>query len=276
MGTKAKTRHPDMPKLGWKDQLFYLSLIILTAASVFGSFFISEHIRHKIAFSDERVISLTVGSGMLNMLWLPIWLLFAVILLITVPYQNRTPIFGRSDIRYGPPAYPSKYPLLMKNKPKVCVSKKELKRKRKYRMIFIIVASVIFLLSLAVFPLSFCGRSVMHKDGTLATYNELNRQTNSYTLSEITEVRLNTYSSGRNFTWQAEMVVETSDGERYRFAVHSFEGTYAESLQTMLQMKEIYGVRIVVDGRDDLWRVVRDHHLDDEEKALLYELFSMR
>ena len=44
----------------------------------------------------------------------------------------------------------------------------------------------------------------------------------------------------------------------------------------MLQMKEIYGVRIVVDGRDDLWRVVRDHHLDDEEKALLYELFSMR
>lgn len=274
MATKAKKRLPSMPKLGWKDQLFYLSLIILTGAGAFIAVVLAAHLQNKIAFADECVIAKTVGAGNMNMVWLPIWLFFACALLVAGPYQRRTPIFGRSDIRYGPPAYPSKYPLLMKNRPKPWVSKKDLARKRKYRVIFITVASVTFLFSLAAYPMSFCGRSVMREDGTLATYDALNRQEKTYALSEITEVRLNTYASGRGWSWKAEMAVETSDKEQYRFAVHSFEGSYAKSLQTMLQMKELYGSRIVVDGRDDLWKVVRDQNLDTDEESLLYQLFS--
>lgn len=273
MGTKAKTRLPDMPKLGWKDKTFYLTLLTLIGAGGIFLCFFAGHLQHMAAFSDERVVARTIGPGNIHMLWFPFWLFFVFCLLI-FSFQNRTPVFGRSDVRYGPPVYIAKYPLLMKNKPKVRIDPKELARKRRSRIILIAVVFITFLLSISAYLLSISGRCVMHKDGTVAAYDELNRQTECYSLDEISEVRLNTYTERR--IWYVEMIAETSDGARYRFSIRGFEGTYAESLQTMLQMKEIYGVHIVVDGRDDLWRVVRDHHLDDEEKALLYELFSMR
>lgn len=279
MPRKAKKRVHPMPKLGWKDQLLYWSAMILTGGGSLSSLFIVLLIQDAIAFADERVVANTVGSGFLNMFYLMTWLMVAFVLIVTTPYQNRFPVFGRTDIKYGPPAYPRVYPLLMKNKPQYWVSPKETARKKKCRIIIAAVLLVTFLFSLAMFPLSFYGRSVLHRDGTVVVYDELNRETAVYGIRDISAVRLDTYrSSGGRYSsgdWYAEMVVEFSDGERCRFAVHSFDGDDIHRLETMLFMKVQYGTLVSIEGTENLQKVVRDQHLDEAEQELLHQLFSL-
>lgn len=278
MASKAKKKIHPMPKLGWTDQLIYWVAMILTGGFSLGCHFLVLILQDNIAFSDSQVIARTVGSGNLFYFCISLWCMVAFVLIIIGPYENRFPIFGRSDIKYGPPAYSRTYPLLMRNKPKFWGSPKETQKKKRTRIIVAILLTVTFLISAAVFPLSLYGRAVLNEDGTVTVYDARNREVHHYTYDEIISVELGTYhSSGRySSSWHLHFVLTTVDNETYKFAAHSFIGTDIQQLQTMLHVKEeLYNNQCLVSGLENIQKVIQDQYHQADEKALVYQLFGM-
>lgn len=261
----------NMPKLGWKDQLFYWLLIIPNMVLSLGGIFISLLAQEKVAFSDCRVVASTVGDGNLNSFFLMLWCMITFVVLLAGFQQHRIPVFGRKDVVYGWPKYDDIYPLLSKNRPR-----KKLSRSQKaWRIVGAVVILGSFLFSAAMFPRSFYGRAVLLEDGTIEVYNASNELTRHYSTDEITEVRMDTYASGKyRGNWKAEMVVTVEDGEFFRFAAHSFAGNHLQQLQTMLTVKEGYGEIVTIDGTDELTNVIRSQKYGAEEQMLLYALFQ--
>ena len=277
MATKAKKRVHPMPKLGWKDQIIYWIAMILTGGfSILGAFIVLLA-QDGIAFSDPTVIARTVGQGNSYFIWLLLWCLIAFILIFAGLYQKRIPIWGRSDIKYGPPAYPRVYPIFMKNKPKHWVSPKELHKQKQVRLIVAVLLLTTLLVCAALFPLSFYGRAVLCNDGSITVYNAHNQEIHHYLKNEIVSVELDTYrsSSRSGGSWHIHFKINTTDSKSYNFAAHSFEGTDVQQLQTMLYVKEqLYKDLISISGTENLQKVVLDQYSHAEEKALLYQLFE--
>lgn len=268
-----------MPQLGWKDQLIYWVAIILTGGFSISGAVIVLLVQDAIAFSDPAVIARTVGQGNLHFIWLVLWCLIAFVLILAGPYQQRIPILGRSDIKYGPPAYPRVYPIFMRNKPNYWVSPKEAQKKKKLRLIVAILLTVTFLISAAVFPLSLYGRAVLNEDGTVTVYDARNREEHHYTTDQIASVELGTYqASGRySSSWHLHFVITTVDSETYKFAAHSFSGTELQQLQTMLHVKdELYDNQCVISGLENVQKVIQDQYRQADERALVYQLFEMQ
>lgn len=282
---KKKLRHqPEkpkrpMPKLGWKDHLIYLTVIVLTLAVALTGIFFTSVIRDCIAFSDASVVAITVGEGNIHSIWLSIWCLLVFIPLLGF-YSKKIPIFGNPGVSYGPPQHPSIYPIFMKNKPQPRVEPKVKKRKQKYRRILTVVLVSTFLICASLFPLSVCGRSVLQEDGTILVYDEHNDLTNRYTTENIDFVLLDTYLSGGSgrasgHYWHINFEVHMKDAESYRFAPHCFEGSDLQQLQTMLYMKEqVFGGLCVISSTENLHRVIDDQNYNAEESALVYQLFQ--
>ena len=279
MATKAKKKIHPMPQLGWKDQLIYWVAIILTGGFSISGAFIVLLAQDDIAFSDPAVIARTVGRGNLYFIWLVLWCLIAFILILAGPYQQRIPILGRADIKYGPPAYPRVYPIFMKNKPNYWVSPKEAQKKKKTRIIMAILLTVTFFISAAMFPLSLYGRAVLNEDGSITVYDARNREEHHYTTDEIAFVEFGNYqASGRySSSWHLHFVITTTDSEIYKFAAHSFSGTDLQQLQTMLRVKEdIYDNQCFVSGLENVPKVIQDQYRQEDEKELVYRLFEMQ
>jgi len=277
MATKAKKRVHPMPKLGWKDQLIYWIAMMLTGGFFILSTFIVTNAQDDIAFSDPAVIARAEGQGNSYFIWLLLWCLIAFILILARLYQKRIPILGRSDIKYGPPAYPRVYPIFMKNKPKHWVSPKELHRRKWMRLIVTTLLIITFLVCAALFPLSFYGRAVLCNDGSITVYNAHNQEVHHYLKNEIVSVELDTYCLSRRAgsNWYIRFKISTTDSKSYNFAAHSFEGTDIQQLQAMLYVKEhLYKDLIFISGTENLQKVAWDQYPHAEEKALLYQLFE--
>lgn len=276
MPRKAKKRVHPMPPLGWKDQLVYWLGILLTAGFSIGSFIIAGTVQDQIAFSDPNVMARIDGPGNLGWVWILFWMLLAFCFILTGPYQHRFPIFGRSDLQYGPPAYPRVYPLFMKNKPKHWVSPKELEKRKKRNRIIAIFVILSFLLSLFFFFHAFHGRTVLQNDGAIRIYNGFDREVKTYEPEDIDSLELKVYSyKSKNSPrrWNICFRITTSDSETYRIPVSAFRGTKTEKLQAMFLVKEqIYrDIPLSIDPTD-LHRV---HYFDAPEIPLLNQLFEV-
>ncbi len=260
----------NMPKLSWKDQLIYWTIITpLMGLSVFG-IFISLLFQDKIAFADSHVLAATVGEGNLNCFFLMLWCMAAFVVVLAGFQQHRVPIFGRKDVTYGPPKYDAVYPLLSKDRPKKTLNRPQ----KKWRIIAAVLMLGSFLFSAAMFPRSFYGRAVLLDDGTISVYNASNELVRHYSAKEISSVQLDTYASGKyNNNWTTELVVYTEDSEFFRFASHSFRGDELHQLEAMLAMKEHYGELVRIDGSEDLDSVIRSQKYDYDLQVLLLELF---
>lgn len=268
-----------MPPLGWQDLLLYWSSMVLSFGGMLFSMFFPLYYREKTEFSDPQVLAVTSGKGSLLFFWLTIWMLMVFILILAGPYQQRYPIFGKTGLKYGPPAYPRVYPLLMKNKPKYWVSpKKQAARKLAFRILAAVMA-VWLAFSLFMFPLSLHGRNELNRDGTLSVYNARGEEETRYRLGQISSVELDTYRlSGRSSSsrkWTAALILTTTDGEVFRFAVGTFQGDWAHTLQTMTALKDIYGHRVTIKGTEDLPKVIRDWGLSPDDMAALNRLFGV-
>ena len=277
MATKAKNHIHPMPKLGWKDQLIYWFVMTLTGGFSLSCIFIVLAVQTKIAFDDPNVIAHTVGERNLQYFWFMLWCFSIFCFILVGPHQQRIPIFGRSDIKYGPPAFPRIYPIFMKNRPQHWVSPNELRKKKKIRLIVTALLVVSCLFSVLMFPLSFYGRAVLCDDGSIIVYNSHNKEVARYTSDEISHVELETYASGKySNNWNIEFTITTSDSKMYHFAAHSFEGTDIQQLQTMLFVKEsLYKGRCHISGTENLQKVIYDQYEQQEEKDLVYQLFEI-
>lgn len=110
MPRKAKKKVHSMPKLGLLDRLIYWVLMILGFGGSIGCFLVPIIHRYLLAKGNPDVLAFDNRTGMGWSIWLTIWLLIVAIIVYERLYARRIPIFGRCDIRYGPPAYPRIYP----------------------------------------------------------------------------------------------------------------------------------------------------------------------
>ena len=280
MARKAKKRLHKMPPLSFVDKLIYWTVLALLCVAYFCLLFGPLYLRHIIAFSDTTVIA---AEDHVSLMWLIVpWMTFFLMTFILwlQPYQDRKPIFGRRNFKYGPPAWPKVYPLFMKNKPYVWVSE----RKKKERKQIAVILLVVLLASFIPFPWSLYGRDCLFYDGSIVQYNMFNRQTHEFTSGEIADIEIETfrYSTGRYNTkqhWGVRMVCKTESGKKYTFDHRDFRSDAQSEtiywLDWMLKVKNYYDPGVIhYSGWEDLDRVIANRNLNREEVELLYQLFS--
>lgn len=273
---KAKKKVHPMPKLGFLDKLLYWTGMILTGGGGIVVFFLHYSLRADIAFQDSAVIA-SRALGELHAIWLLCWLISACCI-ITVPYRKRIPVFGRKDIKYGPPAYPRIFPLLMKDKPQYWESPKRIAFRRKAYLYGSIAAAVLLLFCLMLYSDALYPRVDIHNNGNLLVYDGDNQLQETYRYGDVESVTISVVRHNRrrslNDSWHVYFSFTIKNGTVYRFPESSFQGDWRQSLQTMLYLKEHYDSVVTVKDEGKLDKVIAYNNLGDEEIALLYQLFD--
>lgn len=279
MAKKAKKKMHRMPPLSFVDKMIYWTCLILLCVGYLCLLFGSFYLQNRIAFADKTVVA---TREHISVLWLLVpWLTFFCITfaLWISAYENRKPIFGRRNFKYGPPAWPKKYPLFMKNKPDVFVSKRDREFRRKATMILL----VILLVSFIPFPWSLYGRDSLCIDGSIQQYSMFNRQKKSFSSEEYTSVKIETYRRrsrrGMNGVYSVQMVFTTDRGRRYIFEARDFRSDNPNSRQEwveeMTQVKHRLNPDVICyDGIERLEWVVESRNLNVIETKMLYQLFN--
>jgi hypothetical protein len=277
MAKKAKKRVHPMPKLGWKDLLLYWSLMILGYGGSFATLLFPIFYCGKVAERNPDMIAYSGGNGVLYGFWLAIWLLIFGVIVTAGFYEPRRPIFGRSDIKYGPPAYPRIYPLLMKNKPKFWKSRKKLAQEKMERTVLVAALLTTLLLGIVLYPHSLYERQELLYDGSVVFYDTCNQESAHYRQHDMESVRLDVSSSARKYrrrSWYAENTFMFSDGKSCSYSVRTLGDDWTEAIRTAMELKVRYGDLMSIEDADQLWKVVRDQDMTTAEEELLYQLFE--
>lgn len=282
MAGKAKKRKHQMPPLSFLDKLIYWTIMLVLCVVYFGLIFLTYRIRDNIAFADEMVLA---KEDNISTLWAFIpWLTFFLMTFIpwSIAYsQDRRPIFGLRNFKYGPPAWPKVYPLFMKNKPYVWVSERAKRDRRSYALLL----AAVLLISFIPFPWSLYGRDCLRYDGGIEQYNMFNAQVQEFSSGQIAAVEFEAYRHHQHRSirvyWDVRVTLTTDSGKEYTFAYDEFRSGEAEDapywLTAMLQLKRRYAPEIITySGIDDLEKVIADNHLNDPETEMLHQLFGLK
>lgn len=275
MARKAKKKMHRMPPLSFADKLIYWFLMALLIAAYFALFIGVLMLRDKIAFQDVTVVAKYDHA---SLLWsLVPWMTFFLMTFILwyMPYEDRKPIFGLRNFKYGPPAYPKVYPLFMKNKPKVYVSERQKKEKRGIALLLV----VILLVSFIPLPWSLYGRTCLHSDGSIVRHNMFNRVTKDFSAGDIESVEIKAYLAKQgkgSRVWTVQMKFTTESGRDFSYSIRDFRGNSTETLSAMLRVKSYYHPSVITYvGAENVGLVIGDRKLSPEAQAMLYELFNL-
>lgn len=280
MARKAKKRVHQMPRLSALDLMIYWAVFLLLCVSYFILIVGTIFLRNRIAFFDLEVVAV---EDNISIFWLFIpWLTFFLMtfLLWLLPYQNRQPIFGLRNFKYGPPAWPKRYPLFMKNKPYVYVSERKKKDRRKLAVFLLVVLLIGFI----PYPWSLYGRDNLKTDGSIVQYNMFNKQWREYSPEDFRNIQIETYryrtgKTGRATHWGVRMIFITDSGKKYSFDHTEFRKDEHLDipywLVTMQSIKKRYDPAIIsYEGAEDLELVIQDRKLSQEAIEMLYHLFG--
>ncbi len=278
MARKAKKKMHKMPPLSFFDKMIYWVIFLVLCAAYVVLLFGPLQLRHVIAFSDEAVIA---AADHFSAWWLGIpWLTFFLMTFILwlQPYQNRTPIFGKKNFKYGPPAWPKVYPLFMKNKPPVWVSE----RKKKERKQIAIVLVIVLLVSFIPLPWSLYGRDCLRYDGSIVQYNMFNQRGEEFSPGDMDEVTVDLfrYDTGGKYHkahhWGVRLVLHTRSGKKYSFDHREFDGDGTRLyLSQMVDVISRYDPEIIrYEDIENLDKFIAEKGLSQEETLLLYQLFG--
>jgi hypothetical protein len=249
--------------------------MILGFAGSIGCIFGPIIHRHLLVKSNPDALCFDNGTGMGLSFWLAFWLFLVTLIVYEQLYARRIPIFGRSDIRYGPPAYPRIYPLMMKEKPKFWESPKQIRKRQLKFRICAAALVVTFLFGTIMFSFSFYSRQELLRDGTVMAYDNQNRSTH-YDLEDLESVRLFVNRSGRRHTrWYPSFELRFKDGTCCIFNVRAFADDWIPACQIAQGLKGYYGELLVIHGTEKLEKVTLTQSMTAMESRLLYELFEM-
>lgn len=278
MARKAKKKMHKMPPLSFLDKMIYWIIFLVLCAAYVALLFGPLQLRHRIAFSDEAVIA---AADHFSTWWLGIpWLTFFLMTFILwlQPYQNRTPIFGKKNFKYGPPAWPKVYPLFMKNKPPVWVSE----RKKKERKQIAIVLVIVLLVSFIPLPWSLYGRDCLRYDGSIVQYNMFNQRVEEFSPGDIDEATIDLfrYDTGGKYHkthhWGVRLALHTRSGKRYSFDHRDFDNNGTRRyLSQMVDVISRYDPGIIrYEDIENLDKFIAEKGLSQEEIQLLYQLYG--
>ena len=274
---KAKKKVHPMPKLGWKDLLLYWTGMLIAAGCAVAAIFFPTLARETISFQDPDVIASMHYDG-IHMLWLSVWFVI-LCFLIAVPYRKRYPVFGRGDIKYGPPACPRIFPLLMKNKPRYWIDPRKIAIQRRMYCVGTAVMLIFLLLSVHLYPNALFKRFDLRENGSITVVNRDNRVEKSYGRGDVESINIQARSerSFRSYTrrWYVTMIISLQDGEEVWFYNYDFRGDSEQVLLEMQSVKQLFSnYPISITGVDQLPQVVAYYDLNEYETSLLYQLFE--
>lgn len=274
---KAKKKVHPMPKLGMLDALLYWSAIVLCIIGFIAAMAVPRLAREGAAFSDPHVIATSPMGGESNWLWLAFWLMIMGFIIYSW-YHERVHIFGRKDVKYGPPAYPRRYPLLMKNKPYHWVSAKEVALRKRAVTISATLMLLWLVIGLWLYPASMYERADLYSNGAIITYNSENQQDSIYRSSDVESVEIKIVSRKkiRSVTrrWYIDFVLNLNDGVQIVYRNTEFKGEWKETLLALVQLKSQFASKLVIHNSENLERLIRYYELDAEEVKLLNQLFD--
>ena len=275
MPRKAKKYVHPMPPLSALDKVIYLSAIWLLAIAGIAFLFSGFWVREVLAFRDEAVIAYDTNSQGWNLPFSFLLLFFALWIYLD-PYNARLPLFGRRNFRYGPPAWPRTYPLLMKNRPKP----QRTPRQRIIRKRICIAVIVISLACSITIPWGLCQRDCLNQNGSITAYNIWNAEKDNYLSGQIESVEFKAYrTSRRRRSWRkqyhVQVIMTTRDGEQFTFVCFNFQDD-EHWVHAMLQLKARYTPEIIhYSGAEYLQDVIDYYDMTTDEAQLLYQLFNM-
>ena len=279
---KNKRKKPKMPPLSLLDKTIYGMIALLGFVFAFLAMLMVGLYRGFWVFSDEQVVACEGSLSMYLAFPFMIYLLVTMGALYERGTFGRIPIFGKRGMKYGPPNWPPVYPIFMKNKPYRWVSENT----KEMRKLSIKIWVIGFVICLALYSLSFFGRTCLMEDGRILQYNAFNMVTEEYLPGQMESVTFDTCKlSGTHSTrrlwifhdsiWACEVRVTASDGATYSFSQRDFEDQW-EALDELVQIKAQYPTEILrFEGMEHLERVAADHDYTEEERQILYALYAV-
>lgn len=269
-----------MPPLSFLDKLIYWLLFVILFGGIIALGFLPFYIRDRIAFSDPSVVAALGDGAVIVLLSFPVITIFLLWFIPWVSwYEQRKPIFGLPNFKYGPPAWPKEYPLFMKNKPFVWESQWSKQRHKR----IVTVMLVLLLVSVIPFPLSLYGRDCLRQDGSIVQYNLFNAQTHEYAPGKVKEIRLGVHrrrSRGHHYRphYYAQITLVLDNGQKYSFEGRDFKNESETDLfwlNTMAELKDCYSPEnIYYEGTDKLDALAEHVNLNPEQMQILYRLFG--
>ncbi len=243
---RCNRSRPKIPDFLVQGFLLFLFLVL-----AFAPMLLIFHLRDMIALSDPGVIASWARASLFWCMPLEFYLIITSGCLFS-PWLHSKPLRHRERPCYGIEAA---------------------KRRRK---VGAILWSIGFVFVLLLSLLSLSGRECLTRDGRLQRYNMFNRLIDEYTAEDVSSIQLRTVQeSGRyehDYTYSIRLYVE---GEKFYFDRGSFLLGERSTLLELLSIRERYEPNVTIDTTPEkLERVVRDRELNEEETALLYQLFD--
>ena len=272
---KKKKRRIQAPSLSGLDKGIYYFLM---GCCVFFSFLpLAPMLIHSqgLFFEDSHMIA-QLHTGLGFSVFLNLFAGFSLAIILDWLRRKKQPIFGKSHITYGPPQWKNIYPLTHKQFwTNLWANKKRL-------AVGILCSFVIVSLIVSAALFGSVPRQNLYDDGHIEVYNHSNTQTSSYTPSDVAQIRI--YTRGyhnrhrRPDTWGIEIEISMKDGEHFFFSYQNFLSWDDEihgALSGISQIKAIFDPSIIIiEGTQDLQRVIWDMDLNQEEALLLYQIFE--
>ena len=223
----------------------------LLAVGAFAPMLLIFHLRTMIALSDPGVIASWASASLFWSMPLEFYLIITLGYFFS-PWIHRKPLRHRERPCYG------------------------IEAAKRLRKVGAILWSIGFIFVLLLSLLSLSGRECLTRDGRLQRYNMFNRLIDEYTAEDVSNIRLRTVKeSGRyehDYTYSIRLYVE---GEEFYFDRGSFFLGERGTLLELLSIRERHEPNVSIDTTPEkLERVVHDQKLNEEETALLYQLFD--
>ena len=272
---KKKKRRLQVPSLSALDTGIYAFLMVCAVAV--GLFFYPMAIGQyrRSVYQDTHILAQDQpGTVFLCLFGLAVG--GAIAMALDWLRRRKQPIFGKANIKYGPPQWKPVYPLLSKQFWKIfCANQKRL-------MIGVLCVLVFAVLVVSVTALGLPPGERLYDDGRICVYNSFREKTREYGPADLAEIRISTcsYSGWRGGyrTWGIEMEILMADGAKFAFSnreFHNEDENIHGAIGGMTQIKAIFDPGIItVSGKEALAKAVRDMNLNREETELLYRLFD--
>ncbi len=271
---KKKKRRIQAPSLSAVDKGIYYCLI---ACSVIAGLFLYPAIVgsfRRSFFQDIHILA----QGNPSIVILGFFGLFmggAFALTFDWLRRKKQPIFGKACIKYGPPQWKPVYPLVSKQFWTTLFSNK------RHLGIGVLCVLVLVFVVVSVTSLGLPPRECLYDDGSISVYNCFNQKTAEYHQSDVEKIRIytRTYNNRRGpDDWGIEITISMEDGEDFFFSYRDFQTTDDKirgSITGMYHIKTCFDPSMVIlDGKENIQKVVRDMNLNQQEIELLYVVFD--
>lgn len=272
---KKKKRRIQVPSLSSFDKGIYYFLI---TCSILGGAILYPAIigKYRQSIFENPHILAQGNYGIAILVFGGILLGGALALGLDWLRRKKQPIFGKSNITYGPPQWKPIYPLVSRQFWANLLSDKPLLLK-KLSIILMIFLFVSFATLLAIPP-----RDCLYDDGSILVYNCFDRIKYSYSKSDVTEIKIFTrtyYQRNAPDDWGIEIKLSMRDGRAFNYPYSHFRSQNKDihgSISGMYQIKQLFNAKIItIQGIDNIPNVIEDMNLNQQEIELLHLLFDL-